>query len=123
MGRAVAKGPQLVRREETGAGVVGLVPQRPIQLARVPTRFVHGERKMFRVQDQVVLARLHRWRFDLFNRLRGNAWRFGQKIGVGDQLVACAQMGGIEAARGKTPVVDRRGLKVTMHRQQIEINP
>ena len=58
--RAVLQGAELVEGGERGAGVVGLVAERPVQLGGVPDRLVDGQPQVGRVDDQVVAARLDR---------------------------------------------------------------
>ena len=55
---AVPQGAELVRRRERGAGVVGLVAERPVELDRVPDRLVDGQPEVRRMDHQVVAAGL-----------------------------------------------------------------
>ena len=48
--------PELVGGEEAGAGVVGLVAERAIELGRVADRFVDRQPQVRRMQDQRLLA-------------------------------------------------------------------
>src|SRR5262249_5365053 len=55
--RAVSKGPSLFSREKAGAGVVGFVPKRAVELARMAAGLMHRERQMFRIEDEIVQTR------------------------------------------------------------------
>ena len=57
---AVLERAELVVGGERGAGVVGLVAQRPVQLGGVPDRLVDGEPQVGRVDHQVVACRPRR---------------------------------------------------------------
>ena len=59
-GRTEAQLPDhlLGRRDEAGAGVVGLLADRAIELGRVADRLVNREPEVGRVEDQIVLAGL-----------------------------------------------------------------
>src|SRR5918998_2776591 len=67
---AVAERAQLVDGGERGAGVGGLVAQRPVQLGRVADRLVDGQPQVRRVDDEVVAAGLDRGRLGLLHQQR-----------------------------------------------------
>ena len=46
-----------IRRDVTGARVVGFVAERPVELGRVRDALVNGEHEVVRHQDQILLAR------------------------------------------------------------------
>ena len=77
---------------------------------------------MFRIQYQVVLSGFDGGRLDFFDRLGGDSRGLPEKIRVAHQVVARTQVGGVETTRGKAAFMDRRRLKVPMHREQIEGN-
>ena len=73
--RAVLEFPQLVGGEKARARIVGLVAERAVELGRVAAAFVNRQPKVRRVQQQIVLPGLDRWRLELlhglFSGLRG----------------------------------------------------
>ena len=120
MRRAVSKSSSFFGREKAGAGIVGLVPQRAVELARMATRFMHGERQMFRIEDEIVQTWLSSGRLYFLNGLRRDARGLGQEIGVLDQFIAHPKKRRIEAPRGEPPIMNRRGIEIAVHGQEVE---
>ena len=93
---AVSEGSSCVGRKKAGAGIVGLIPQRTIELARMAAGFVHGERQMFRVEDEIILSGFCGRRLHLLDGFRCDAWGYGEEIGVVDQFIAHPKMRCVE---------------------------
>src|ERR1041385_5293046 len=58
-----------IEREETGTCEVGFVSQHAIEFRRVTNRFVYGEPEVRWIENKIIFARLHCFRFQFFDSL------------------------------------------------------
>ena len=120
MRRTVAKGSSLLGREKAGSGVVGLISKRAVELARMAAGLMHGERQMFRIKDEIVQTGLGGGRLHFLDGLRRDARGLGQEISVLDQFIAYPKIRRIKAPRGEPPVMNRCGIEIAVHSQEVE---
>src|SRR6266850_2905601 len=109
--RADPEAPQLVRRQERGAGEVGLVAQRPIELGRVADRLVDGEPQVGGQEHQVLLPGRDGGRLQVGDRFLADAPGVVEEARPLDELVAAAdRVRAVGAALGLARLeVARRG--------------
>ncbi len=90
--RAVLELAELVVGRERGAGVVGLVAERAVELGRVPDRLVDRQPQVRRVDHQVVAAGLDAGRLELLGEQLGHLCDLAVPVvaAVGEVLPAAA---------------------------------
>ncbi len=120
--RAVAEASALLGGEKARPRVVGFIAERPIQFARMTAGFMDRQGQVLRVEDEIVLPRVHLRRPNFLHRLRGDARCLSQELGLGDQLVAAPQMRRVEAARRKLPALHGRRAEFALASQKVEAN-
>src|SRR5215207_1065855 len=80
---AVVQGAELVEGGEGGSSVGGLIAKGAVELGGVTDRFMDGEEKVARVDDDVVAARLDRGRGDVLGEMLGELGDLGVEVVAG----------------------------------------